>query len=62
MGRRELLIIGAFFLIGAVVYQFTAPPPAEGRGFTLRRLIDEIRSDIRRDSSDATNTVTDTIE
>ncbi|HUF49161.1 MAG TPA: DUF4097 family beta strand repeat-containing protein [Vicinamibacterales bacterium] len=62
MGKRELLIVVGFLVAGAVVYQFTAPPPAEGRSFTLRRLIDEIRSDIRRDSTNATVTVTGTLD
>ena len=38
MGKRELLIIIAFVVVGAVAYQLTAPPPKPGeRGFSLSR-------------------------
>ena len=37
MGKRELLLIVAFVIVGAIVYQFTAPPPAPGeRSFSHR--------------------------
>lgn len=48
MGKRELLLIVAFVAVGALVYQVTAPPAAPGaRGFSLGRLMDEIRREVR---------------
>ena len=36
MGKRELLLVVGFVIVGVVVYQVTAPPPAPGeRGFSL---------------------------
>jgi hypothetical protein len=61
MGKRELLIILGFVVAGVALYQFTAPPPTEGRGFSLGRLIDEIRADIRSDAESAEVTHTGTI-
>lgn len=61
MGRRELLIIVGFFAVGSLLYWWTAPPPAESSGFSLRRLVDEIRADIRSDASDASFTHTGSI-
>src|SRR5690242_2847991 len=44
MGKRELLLIAAFVVVGAIVYQFTAPPPAEGeRSFQPGQLIEHVR-------------------
>ena len=30
MGKRELLLVLVFVIVGAVVYQATAPPPEPG--------------------------------
>ena len=48
MGKRELVIALLFIVAGFVVYQVTAPPsdPSSG-GFSLRRMADEIRREIR---------------
>lgn len=64
MGKRELLLIVAFVIVGAVVYQATAPPPgADDRGFSLSRLIDAARREIRgnRASAELTTTSTQTL-
>jgi hypothetical protein len=46
MGKRELLIIAAFALVGVVVYQLSATPPAEGRRrFSLGTLMDRVREE-----------------
>jgi hypothetical protein len=61
MGKRELLLIVGFVVVGALVYQFTAPPPAAGeRGFSLSRLIEGARREIRgnRASAQVTQTFT----
>ena len=48
MGKRELLLIAAFVIVGTIVYQVTAPPPAPGeRSFSLGQLIENIRRDVR---------------
>ena len=48
MGKRELLLIVAFAIAGAIVYQVTAPPPAPGeRSFSPGQIIENIRRGIR---------------
>ena len=61
MGKRELLLAVAFVMVGLVVYQFTAPPPdPNARGFSLGRIIDGIRREVRGrpESAEATQTFT----
>ena len=54
MGKRELLLIGAFVAIGAVVYYATAPAADPGRqGFSLSKVIDGLRREIRGNRSSA---------
>jgi hypothetical protein len=65
MGKRELLLIVAFAIAGAIVYQVTAPPPAPGeRSFSPGRILDNIRREIRgnRASAEAVNTSTYPVE
>ena len=65
MGKRELLLIAAFVIAGAIVYQVTAPPPTPGeRSFSAGRLIENIRREIRgnRASADITTTSTHGVE
>jgi hypothetical protein len=48
MGKRELVLILSFVVVGAVVYQLTAPAATEGQsGFSISRIIDRFRSEIR---------------
>jgi hypothetical protein len=59
MGKRELLLIAAFVIAGAIVYQVTAPPPAPGeRSFSPGQLIEDFRRHLRgnRASVDLTST------
>jgi hypothetical protein len=61
MGKRELLLAAAFILVGLVVYQVTAPPPDPNeRGFSLSRIIDNIRREVRGrpESAEATHVLT----
>lgn len=61
MGKRELVIAALFIVAGFVVYQVTAPPPDPSRGgFSLRRMADEIRREIRgqRETAETTFTAT----
>jgi hypothetical protein len=53
MGKRELLIVLAFVVVGAALYRVTAPPAKEHAGVSLGRILDEIRADIRRDAESA---------
>ncbi len=48
MGKRELLLIAGFLLVGTAVYFVTAPPPTPGQqGFSLGRILDEVRREVR---------------
>lgn len=52
MGKRELLIAGAFIVLAAIVYQFTAPAPKDGeQGFSLRRVFDGMRREMNEDAA-----------
>ena len=57
MGKRELLLIVGFVLAGAVVYQATAPPPAPNeRRFSVSRIVDHIRREMRGNRAHAEDT------
>lgn len=59
MGKRELLLIVAFAIAGAIVYQVTAPPPGPGeRSFSPGQIFENIRRGIRgnRASAESVNT------
>lgn len=61
MGKRELLIIGAFLVLGFGAYQISAPPAAEGRGLSLSRILDSMRREVRGNPGTASWVVTGTI-
>jgi Putative adhesin len=47
MGKRELLLVVCFLIVGVVVYQATAPTPAPGeRGLSLGRLIEAAKREV----------------
>ena len=59
MGKRELIILAAFALVGMVAYQLTAPPPKEGqRRFTLSTLLSHLRDTNRGNSVSASTSQT----
>jgi len=63
MGKRELLLIAAFLIVGSAVYWATAPEPAPGqRGLSISNFIDHVRREIRGNSSSAEVTATSTLE
>jgi len=65
MGKRELLLIVGFVIVGALVYQITAPEPAPGeRSFSFGRILENIRREMRgnRASAEVTSTVTESLE
>jgi hypothetical protein len=54
MGKRELLLIGVFLVVGMGVYQMTAPPPKPGHeGFSFGRLLSHIRAEIQGEDAAA---------
>jgi hypothetical protein len=63
MGKRELVIIAAFVLIGVVAYQLTAPAPKEGEeGFSLRKIFSEFKRDVGANNASARVTKAGTID
>ena len=61
MGKRELLLIAAFLIAGALVYQVTVPPPVPGeRSFSVSQLIENIRRGVRGNRAFAETSSTST--
>jgi hypothetical protein len=57
MGKRELLLVLGFAVIGTVAYQLTARPAAEGeRHFSLSAVLDHLRRGVRGNRSSAETT------
>jgi len=62
MGKRELVIVLAFVVVGAVAYHLTAPPPKPGeKSFSLSTIFSNIRNHVRSSAASATTTRTGTI-
>lgn len=54
MGKRELLLIGAFLVVGLVTWRLTAPRGEPGaRGFSLQRMLDNLRSGLQSQDTPA---------
>jgi hypothetical protein len=59
MGKRELLLIVAFAIVGVIVYQVTAPaPPPGSRQLTAGGLIEKMRRSVRGNRASAELTTT----
>jgi hypothetical protein len=59
MGKRELLLVFGFVIVGVVMYQATARPPQPGeRGLSLSRLLESARREIRGNQANAETTTT----
>lgn len=57
MGKRELLIILAFVVVGTVAYQFTAPPAEDSsRSFSFSDIFNSARREMRGNPASATIT------
>jgi hypothetical protein len=63
MGKRELLLISGFVLVGCLVYWTTGPAAAPGeRGFSLSTILDRMHRDIRGNQSSAELTTSTSFE
>jgi hypothetical protein len=64
MGKRELLLIAVFLVVGVVIYQATAPPAGpDDRGLSFSKIVDKVRREVRgnRASTEITRTSTEAI-
>jgi hypothetical protein len=63
MGKRELLLIVAFLIVGAVVYQATAPPPGPNeRSISISGILEKVRREMRGNRSRAEETRVTAVE
>src|SRR5215831_17883871 len=61
MGKRELVLVAVFVVLGIAVYQFTAPPPPPGStGFSVGGMMRSLRRGIHgaRETATADSSVT----
>lgn len=57
MGKRELVLVLGFLVVGIVVYQFTAPPPPPGsEGVTFSGILQKLRRNVQGSRETATAT------
>ena len=62
MGKRELVLISLFVVIGIVVYQFTAsPPPPGSEGVTFGGIVGKLKREIQGNRETATATVKEAV-
>ncbi len=62
MGKRELLLIFGFVLLGTIAYYATAPAPVPGQqGFSISRFLDGIKREVHGNRSSAEVTTTSTV-
>ena len=62
MGKRELLLIFGFVLLGTIAYYATAPTPVPGQqGFSVSRFLDGIKREVHGNRSSAEVTTTSTV-
>jgi hypothetical protein len=63
MGKRELLLVAAFLIVGVVVYQATAPPAGPNeRSFSLTGILAHVRREMRGNRANAQDTKVSTHE
>src|SRR4051794_30478875 len=61
MGKRELLLILGFAVVGTLVYQFTARPSAESSShFSVNAVVDHLRQAVRGNQANAEVVTTET--
>lgn len=61
MGKRELLIVVAFLVVGTIVFQLTAAPKTGDSGFSFSNIFNEVRREVRGNPGRATAKHTQTI-
>src|SRR5262245_51658461 len=64
MGKRELVLVVVFVVLGGAVYQFTAPPPPPGsEGFSVRAVLRNIHRGVQgpRETATAESTQTSAV-
>jgi hypothetical protein len=47
MGKRELLLIGLFVIVGVVAWRLTAPASPPGEGFSIARVWEQLQANMR---------------
>jgi hypothetical protein len=64
MGKRELVLISIFAVLGVCVYQFTAPAPPPGTEVSFGGIVDKLRRNVRgaRDTAPADWTQTSPVD
>ena len=61
MGKRELLLVALFAVLGVIVYRVSVPPEAPGeRSFSISQLIGNIRREVRGNRASAERATTTT--
>lgn len=60
MGKRELVLIAVFLVVGIVVYQVTAPPAPEGSDLSVGGIFQRMRRGVQGPRETATNDFTQT--
>jgi hypothetical protein len=62
MGKRELMLICGFVVLGTIAYYATAQPPAPGQqGFSLARFAEKVKREVHGNRSSAEVTTTSTV-
>ena len=59
MGKRELVLVAVFLVMGIVVYQFTAPPPPPGsEGVSIGGIVQKLKREVQGARENATASTT----
>src|SRR5688572_29945819 len=59
MGKRELVLVAVFLVMGIVVYQFTAPPPPPGsEGISFGGIVQKLKREVQGARENATASTT----
>jgi hypothetical protein len=61
MGKRELVLIALFVVAGAVVYQFTAPPPPPGSDLSVGGIFQRMRRGVQGPTASGNGQFTQTV-